>query len=39
MKFYHKFPNKMITPDLKTEDVDWDFIRSQETEHRCLASQ
>lgn len=35
IKIFHKFPNKMIVPDLKTIDdgVNMDFVRSQEPEH------
>ena len=34
MKIFHKFPNKLIVPDLKTSDnINDDFVRSQEPEH------
>ena len=34
IKIYHKFPNKLIVPDLKTSDnINDDFVRSQEPEH------
>ena len=34
VKIFHKFPNKLIVPDIKTtDDITHDFVRSQEPEH------
>ena len=34
LKIFHKFPSKLIVPDLKTTDnINNDFVRSQEPEH------